>query len=38
MIYPNMKYEIEVRHSPSIIDNVKHRKIFEDDKHIIRFL
>jgi ribonuclease HI len=31
-IYLNKKYEIEVKHRPYIPDNVKHWKVFEDDK------
>jgi ribonuclease HI len=37
-IYPNKKYEIEVKHRPTIPDNVKYWQVFEDDKQIIRFL
>ena len=32
VIYPNKKYEIEVRHRPSILDNVDHWQVFDDDK------
>ena len=28
-IYPNRKYEIEVKHRPSIPDNVKYWKVFQ---------
>ena len=38
LIYPNKKYEIEVKHRPSIPDNVKHWKVFEDDSHMNRFM
>ena len=37
-IYPNRKYEIEVKHRPSILDNVKNWQVFEDDKQIQNFL
>ena len=35
---PKEKYQIEVRHRPSIPDNVDHWKVFEDDEQINRFL
>ena len=31
-------YQIEVRHRPSIPDNVDHWQVFEDDEQINRFL
>jgi hypothetical protein len=37
-IYPNNKYEIEVKNRPTILNNVKYWKVFENDKQIIRFL
>jgi hypothetical protein len=37
-IYPNKKYEIEVKHMPSILDNAKYWQLFENDKKIIKFL
>ena len=37
-IYPNTRYTIEVKHRPTIPDNVKYQKIFEDDDHIESFL
>jgi hypothetical protein len=37
-IYPNKKYEIEVKHRQTIPDNVKYWQVFEDDKQIIIFL
>ena len=30
--HPNEQYQIEVRHIPSIPDNVDHWQVFEDDK------
>ena len=30
-IYPNKKYEIQLKHRPSIPDNVKNWKVFEDN-------
>ena len=37
-INPRLRYEIELRHRPSIPDNVKHWHVFEDDEHINQFL
>ena len=31
-IFPNKKYEIEVKHRLALPDNIKHWQIFEDDK------
>lgn len=33
-----IKHEVEIRHRPSIPDNVKHWQVFEDDQKIKRFL
>jgi hypothetical protein len=33
-----MKYEVEVRYKPSILDNVKHCRVFEEDFEIKRFI
>jgi hypothetical protein len=35
---PKLRYEVELKHRPSIPDNVKHWKVFEDDIEIKRFL
>jgi ribonuclease HI len=35
---PKLKYDTEVKYRPSIPDNVKHWKVFEDDLEIKRFL
>jgi hypothetical protein len=35
---PKLRYDIEVKYKPSIPDNVKHWKVFEDDLEIKRFL
>jgi ribonuclease HI len=35
---PKLKYDVEVKYRPSILDNVKHWKFFEDDHEIQRFL
>jgi hypothetical protein len=35
---PKLKYEVEVKDRPSIPDNVKHWKVFEDDLEMKRFL
>ena len=37
-INPRLRYEIELRHRPSIPDNVKHWQVFEDDEQINQFL
>jgi len=37
-IYPNRRYEIEVKHKPFVQDNVKSWKVFEDDQQIQNFL
>jgi ribonuclease HI len=33
-----LKYHIEMRHRPSILNNVQHWKVFEDDEQIKQFL
>ena len=33
-----LKYEVRVRFKPSILDNVKHWKVFEDNQEIRRFI
>ena len=35
---PKFRYDVEVKYRPSIPDNVKHWKIFEDDLEIKNFL
>jgi hypothetical protein len=35
---PKFRYDVEVKYRPSIPDNVKHWKVFEDDLKIKRFL
>ena len=35
---PKFRYDVEVKFRPSIPDNVKHWKVFEDDLEIKRFL
>ena len=37
-VYPNNKYEIEVKHRLVVPDNVKYWQVFENDKQINRFL
>ena len=37
-MHPSGKYEVEVKHRPSIPDNVKSWQVFEDDKQIQNFL
>jgi ribonuclease HI len=31
---PKIKYEVEIRYRPSILDNIKHWKVFKDDLEI----
>lgn len=33
-----LKYGVEVKYRPSILDNVKHWKVLEDDEQIKRFI
>ena len=35
---PKIKYDVEVKYRPSIPENVKHWKVFEDDLEIKKFL
>ena len=35
---PKLRYDLELKYRPSIPDNVKHWKVFEDDIEIKRFL
>jgi hypothetical protein len=35
---PKLRYDVEVKYRPSIPDNVKHWKVFEDDLEIKIFL
>jgi hypothetical protein len=35
---PKLKYKVEVKYRPSIPNNVKHWKVFEDDLEMKRFL
>jgi hypothetical protein len=37
-IFPNKKYEIEVKNRPAVPDNVKYWQVFEDEKHVEIFL
>lgn len=37
-INPKLRYEVEMRHMPSIPDNIKHSQIFEDDQQVKEFL
>ena len=37
-IFPNLIFEIEVRHKPSIPDNIKNWQFFNHDQEIQRFL
>jgi hypothetical protein len=37
-IFPNLRFEIKVRHRPSIPDNIKNWEFFKDDQEIQRFL
>lgn len=33
-----LRYEVEVRYKPSILDNVKHWQVFEDDEQVKRII
>jgi hypothetical protein len=33
-----VKYDVEIKYRPSVLDNVKHWKVFEDDLEIEKFL
>jgi ribonuclease HI len=37
-ILPNLRFEVEVRHRPSIPDNIKNWQVFKDDQEIKIFL
>jgi ribonuclease HI len=37
-ILPNLRFEVEVRHKPSIPDNIKNWQVFKDDQEIKIFL
>jgi hypothetical protein len=37
-IFPNKKYEIEVKHRSIVPDNTKYCQVFEDNKQVERFL
>jgi hypothetical protein len=37
-IVPQIKYEIEMRYRPSILDNIKYWKVFDDDEKIKKFI
>ena len=37
-INPRLRYEVEIRHRPSVPDNVKYWQVFEDDQQIKEFL
>jgi hypothetical protein len=37
-IFPNKRYEIEVRHRLAVPDNIKHWHVFNDDKQVEKFL
>jgi ribonuclease HI len=37
-MFLNMKFEVKVRHKPSIPNNIKHWQVFKDDEEIQRFL
>ena len=35
---PKLKYDVGVKYRPSVPDNIKHWKVFEDDNEIKNFL
>jgi ribonuclease HI len=38
LIFPNKRYEIEVKHRPTVPNNIKYWTVFEDDNQIESFL
>jgi len=38
LIHLNRKYEIEVRHRPAVLDNIKYWQVFDDDQEVNGFL
>jgi hypothetical protein len=38
LLPPKLKYEVEIMHMPSILDNVKYWRMFEEDYEIKRFI
>ena len=37
-LLPKIKYDVAIRYQPSVPDNIKHWKVFEDDLEIEKFL
>jgi ribonuclease HI len=37
-MFPNLKFKVEIRHRPSIPNNIKHWKVFKGNEEIQRFL
>ena len=37
-LHPKIRYEVELRHRPSILDNIKYWRVFDDDIELKRFL
>ena len=37
-LHPHDQYTVKMKHRPTIPDNIKYWKVFEDDDHIERFL
>ena len=37
-VYPNQKYEVEVKHRPTIPDNINYWQVFDNDKKINKFM
>jgi hypothetical protein len=35
---PKIKYDVEIRYRPSVLDNIKHSKVFKDDLEIKKIL
>jgi hypothetical protein len=38
LLPPKLRYDVEMKYRPSIPENIKHWKVFEDDREIKRFL
>ena len=37
-LQPKASYEIHIKYRPSILENIKHLQVFEDDQQVHKFL
>jgi hypothetical protein len=37
-IGPNIKYQVEIKHRTTILENIKHWQVFSDDLELQRFI